>query len=481
VKIRVGASTDVGRQRERNEDSFLSVPPLYAVADGMGGHRGGNVASSLAVRVLSQVAQPGNWQQLAEQVRQANRAILDAARDDRSLSGMGTTLTAAFMEGEDLHLAHVGDSRAYLLRGGELTQLSEDHTLVHRMVQEGKITEEEAEHHPQRSILIRALGVEDPVEVDESVVAVREGDRILLCSDGLYSMVDDGAMRETLAATPDPQEACERLVEMANAAGGMDNITVLVLDFVAGEGVDMLAASNGMPAGEAGEAGGDVAAGSTKQVAIPTFQEAPAASPGPAPTPAPAPAPAAGAEAPAAAAPPPPAGSTEPRTRRPDDTFVGTFPPAAPAAAGPQGAFEPSAPSQPFTRGGAPRKRKRHVVRWIAAVLALAVLAFVGVRLFADTRWFVSEENGQVAVFRGIPAEFLGQIHMYGLVEVCADLPAAQAEKLHGLGDLPSGHTVDGEDGARALIARIRTELAAKGGGTTTGGKQGAGKSQFCG
>ena len=166
MKVRVGASTDVGKARERNEDSFLSAPPLYAVADGMGGHRGGNVASSLAMRVISEIAQPGNWGQLSEQVREANRAILDQARGDRTLSGMGTTITAAFMDQDELHLAHVGDSRAYLLRGGEFSLLTEDHTLVHRMVQEGKITAEEAEHHPQRSILIRALGVEDPVEVD---------------------------------------------------------------------------------------------------------------------------------------------------------------------------------------------------------------------------------------------------------------------------------------------------------------------------
>src|SRR5919197_6094627 len=240
MKLRVGAYTDVGRARERNEDSFLSAPPLYAVADGMGGHRGGNVASSLALKVLAEIAQPGNWRQLVEQVREANRAILDQARRDRTLSGMGTTVTAAFMDNSEVHLAHVGDSRGYLIRGGEISQITEDHTLVHRMVQEGKISPSEAEHHPQRSIVVRALGVEDPVEVDELTVAVKEGDHILLCSDGLYSMVPDKQIKDVLLSTQDPQQACDQLVEMANEGGGLDNITVVILEFEPGDGVEVL-------------------------------------------------------------------------------------------------------------------------------------------------------------------------------------------------------------------------------------------------
>ena len=246
MKVRVGASTDVGRARERNEDAYLSSPPLYAVADGLGGHRGGDVASTLALRVLAEIAKPGMWGQLSEQIREANRAILEQARDDRALSGMGTTITAAFMDEDELHLAHVGDSRAYLLRSGELSPLTEDHTLVRRMVQEGKISPQEAEHHPQRNIVVRALGVDDPVEVDEITVAVQKGDRVLLCSDGLYSMVPDDRIQRTLESTPDPQEATAALVDQANDAGGLDNITVVILHFDEGDGVEILASDPGV-------------------------------------------------------------------------------------------------------------------------------------------------------------------------------------------------------------------------------------------
>src|SRR5437667_12833155 len=130
MKVVVGAATDVGRARERNEDSYLAMPPVYVVADGMGGHRGGNVASSLAMEVMSTVADGGDWRGLAEQVRQANRAILERSRGDRSLAGMGTTITATYLEGNQVHLAQVGDSRAYLLRDGRLGQITTDHTLV---------------------------------------------------------------------------------------------------------------------------------------------------------------------------------------------------------------------------------------------------------------------------------------------------------------------------------------------------------------
>jgi protein phosphatase len=169
---------------------------------------------------------------------------------------MGTTVTAAFADEEGLRLAHVGDSRAYLFREGELRLLTEDHTLVHRMVEEGKISAEEAGTHPQRSILTRALGVEDPVDVDEMTVEAQEGDRFVLCSDGLYSMVRDETIREILQTESDPQRAAEKLVDLANHAGGMDNITVIVLDFEAGEGVEgepgrtEAAEAGGLPDGE---------------------------------------------------------------------------------------------------------------------------------------------------------------------------------------------------------------------------------------
>jgi PPM family protein phosphatase len=230
MKVSVGAATDIGQVREGNEDSFLVVAPLYAVADGMGGHRGGEVASSLALETVQGMFERKEGS-LADQVVEANRAVFDRSQNDRSVSGMGTTLTAALVDGSRVHLVHVGDSRAYLLRGGELAQLTEDHTLVHRMVMEGEISQEEAETHPHRSILTRALGVDQSVQVDESDVEAAAGDRLLLCTDGLTGMVPEGQIREILLESADPQVAVEKLVKVANRAGGIDNITAVILDF----------------------------------------------------------------------------------------------------------------------------------------------------------------------------------------------------------------------------------------------------------
>jgi protein phosphatase len=226
MRARIGEATDIGLVRERNEDGYLVRPPLFAVADGMGGHRGGEVASRLALETLER---PGDAP-LAERVREANRVVYERSMLDRSVAGMGTTLTAAVLEGDRLRLAHVGDSRAYLLREGRLERLTEDHTMVHQMVRQGRLTEEEAAWHPYRSVLTRALGTEPDVPVDEAVVQVRPGDRVLLCTDGLTSMVEEARIGEVLRTTPDPQEAADRLVEAAIAAGGLDNVTVVVLD-----------------------------------------------------------------------------------------------------------------------------------------------------------------------------------------------------------------------------------------------------------
>jgi len=233
VRFNVGARTDVGRVREGNEDGYMVHEPLFAVADGMGGHQGGEVASRLALETLEPVAQGGDSEptsRLAEVVREANRELLHAASQDPQLAGMGTTLTAFITRGDEIHLAHVGDSRAYLLREGELRQLTEDHTVVQRLVDEGRISPEEAEIHPQRSILTRALGVDDDVRVDEAMIEVRPGDRILLCSDGLTGMVPEEDMRRILSEHRDPQEAADALVDAANEAGGQDNITAVVVD-----------------------------------------------------------------------------------------------------------------------------------------------------------------------------------------------------------------------------------------------------------
>jgi PPM family protein phosphatase len=228
VNIRVGAATDIGLVREGNEDYYLVEEPLFAIADGMGGHRGGEVASRLAIETIGALFQRGQGG-LAEQVQEANRAVFERSSSDRDVAGMGTTLTAALLEGDRLRLAHVGDSRAYLLRDGELRMLTEDHTLVHQMVRQGEITEAEAERHPQRSIVTRALGMDATVTVDEAVVDLRAGDRLLICSDGLTSMVGDEAIAARLGRETDPQRAAEALVAEANTGGGVDNTTVIVV------------------------------------------------------------------------------------------------------------------------------------------------------------------------------------------------------------------------------------------------------------
>jgi serine/threonine protein phosphatase PrpC len=231
VRIRTGAATDVGRVREGNEDAFLVTDRFVAVADGMGGHLGGEVASNLALDVFSALTER-NEGDLTSRIVEANRAVLERSRRDREVSGMGTTFTVIAFEGGVGRLAHVGDSRAYRFRGGELVALTEDHTLVRRMVNAGEITEEEARAHPQRSVVTRALGADPDVDVDEGQLDLRAGDRYLLCSDGLTGMVREEDIAAVLAEVDDPDAAARRLVDAANANGGHDNITVVIADVV---------------------------------------------------------------------------------------------------------------------------------------------------------------------------------------------------------------------------------------------------------
>jgi PPM family protein phosphatase len=234
MRVVVGVATDIGRVRERNEDSYLVEPPLYAVADGMGGARGGAVASSLALDRLEEQFRSGKGS-LAELIRSANRAVFERSISDRKVSGMGTTLTAATVDDEGAHLGHVGDSRAYLLRAGALRQLTDDHTLVNRMVKAGEITPQEAGTHPHRNVLTRSVGTEPEVDVDVEDVPLIDADRLLLCSDGLTGMVTEPQIQAILEAAPDPQDAADRLIKAANRAGGIDNTTVVILDIHEGD------------------------------------------------------------------------------------------------------------------------------------------------------------------------------------------------------------------------------------------------------
>jgi len=365
MRVTAAAATDIGLVREGNEDSYLTEEPLFAVADGMGGHRGGEVASQLAVETLEKRFKQGAGD-LPDQVQEANRVVFERSVVDEKVAGMGTTLTAALVEGDRVRLAHVGDSRAYLLRDGDLRLLTEDHTLVHRMVTEGEISKEEAETHPQRSVLTRALGVDNVVDVDDDTVQVRPGDRLLLCTDGLTSMVSEQAIEEALRGVPDPQEAARRLVHLANEGGGTDNTTVVVLDF-----------------------SDDAVAGRPEEEPTPSSEAI-----APAPTGRPA------------------------RSRR-------RFP--------------------------------RKLLVWIGIIVALAVVALVGLRLYLDSQWYVGVSNGHVAIFRGIPTEVAGfELHH---VVVQTTISAEKAESLAFFQDLGDGITAEDRDGASAIVERIRQDV----------------------
>ena len=237
MKLKWGATTDVGMVRQQNEDAFHAEENLYIVADGMGGHNAGEVASALAVSTVRSGARMGirTPDQFRELVQQANTAIYTASLDDSTQSGMGTTLTAAaVVPGEEprILIANVGDSRTYLFRGGALTRLSVDHSYVQELVNEGIITPEEARVHPRRNIVTRAMGIDRFVQVDVFSHLVRTGDRLVLCSDGLVDEVADVDIARILTEHSDPQETAEALVLVANANGGRDNTTVIVLDIL---------------------------------------------------------------------------------------------------------------------------------------------------------------------------------------------------------------------------------------------------------
>ena len=350
--------TDVGRQRTANEDSLVVQPPLFAVADGMGGAKAGEVASAVAVQAVEGARESGEpaEAQLAEIVRDANRRIYDLAVADESRRGMGTTLTLAKVHGDEVSLAHVGDSRAYRLRDGELSQLTRDHSLVAELERSGQITPEAAEHHPQRSIITRALGPEPDVEVDKYTLAGRDGDVFLICSDGLTSMISDDEVGSILRSASTLDEAADALVRAANQSGGKDNITVIL--FRLGEGD---------PAGQ-----------------------------------------------PATTERPPSAEDTVVGLKA-DELRAAASAPAEPAADATiiQRRAEPVAPAPERPRRRSRRGRGRFALR---VILGLAVLAAVVGGLYALSRqvYFVgTNDAGLVTVYRGIPYELPLGVNLY--------------------------------------------------------------------
>ena len=232
--MRLGESagrTDPGRIRRRNEDAFVLDPPLFAVADGMGGAQAGEVASRLAAAAFREYHEADGLapdERVQAIIQEANRRIYERARADSDASGMGTTVTAALLIGGRVTVGHVGDSRAYRIRNGQLEQLTEDHSLVGDLMRSGRLTPEEADAHPQRSVITRALGTDPDVDVDTSTVDVQPGDLFLLCSDGLTTMVADADILGILAAAPTLDDAARELVRAANTGGGEDNVTVVL-------------------------------------------------------------------------------------------------------------------------------------------------------------------------------------------------------------------------------------------------------------
>jgi protein phosphatase len=225
------AATDPGRRRRRNEDAYVVQPPLFAVADGMGGAQAGEIASRIAASVLRAAGPEAGEDAVVGLIQEANRQVYEAAASDEAHAGMGTTMTAALVEGDTVRIGHVGDSRAYRVRDGALEQLTDDHSLVAELVRSGRLSPEEADVHPQRSVITRVLGTDPEVDVDTFEVEAQPGDVFMICSDGLTSMVDDASILDVVERNRSSLDRAARaLVDAANKGGGEDNITVIVFE-----------------------------------------------------------------------------------------------------------------------------------------------------------------------------------------------------------------------------------------------------------
>jgi serine/threonine protein phosphatase PrpC len=382
--VEQAGSTDVGRQRDTNEDALLVSPPFFAVADGMGGAKAGEVASQLATDSFAEEGGEESPEgRLAGIARDANRRIYELASKDESRRGMGTTLTAAMVGGRDVTIGHVGDSRAYRLREGRLEQLTKDHSLVAELERRGEITAEAAESHPQRSIITRALGPEPDVEVDTYTVPGKPADVYLLCSDGLTSMVSDDEVATILRGAASLDEAAQALVRAANQSGGKDNITV-VLFRLEDDGAD------GDDAEDPGPASEDTLAGEVKAEQL-------------------------GVGVPPATAPP---------------TATSQPPEPTPVRAKRRGRRK----SQPRAAG---RSLRRGIVK---TAVALVLLAGVVAGLYALSRqvYFVgTNDAGLVTLYRGVPYDLPLGVHLYRQ-EYASGVPARAippARRKHVIGN----------------------------------------------
>ncbi|MFD7860878.1 Stp1/IreP family PP2C-type Ser/Thr phosphatase [Streptomyces sp. NPDC059783] len=372
LSLRFAAGSHKGMIREGNEDSGYAGPRLLAIADGMGGQAAGEVASSEVISTLVQLDDdvPGSdiLTSLGTAAQQANHQLRLMVQEDPQLEGMGTTLTALLWTGQRLGLVHVGDSRAYLLRDGVLTQITQDHTWVQRLVDEGRITEEEATTHPQRSLLMRAVGTSDHVEPDLSIREVRAGDRYLICSDGLSGVVSHQTLEETLASYQGPQETIQELIQLALRGGGPDNITCIVADVLDVDSNDTMAGQlNDTPV-----VVGAVAENQSSQLNDGGAMQTPAGR-------------AAGLGRPV----PPPAGSFGPPGSG-DDAGYGAMP---------NGSFD-AYTDDDFVKPGGRKWLKRSL--YIALALAVIGGGVYGGYRWTQTQFYVGTKNDNVALYRGI-------------------------------------------------------------------------------
>ncbi len=390
VTFKWGACSEIGLVRQVNEDSKLTEPPLFAVADGMGGHASGDVASAIAVEVLE--AELRKSDSIADAVHNANKAIFQRAAKEPDLTGMGTTLTAMWADERSAQIAHVGDSRAYLLRDGHLSRLTTDHTVVNRLVQQGRIMPEDADRHPQRSYLERALGVDPEVEVDVHVLDMLPGDRVLLCSDGLFGMIDDDLIQNVMTMETSPQRAAERLCEEAVHAGGNDNVTTVIVDF---------------PDPDSSPTPGST----TRSFTTPAHASGPTATG--------------------------PLGGANPTSP------VQTVTPPAPA---------PSPIRSSSTSGPRQEPRGSRLLLWVAvAVVVLGGGAFLA-NMSIKGSWYVGVDSGQVAVFNGVPGKVAG--FELGELKNRTELQADTLPDLYQ-GRLEEGIKANSRTDARAIVADL--------------------------
>lgn len=425
LSFTVCAGSDVGRVRTGNEDSFYAGETVIAVADGMGGHAGGEIASSRALGPIERLegrtypSAEGASSALAEAIAEANNLVLDHGEANPELSGMGTTLTAAMVREGRLHVAHVGDSRAYLLRGGELTQLTSDHTLVEQMVRDGQISRDEAAVHPHRSVLTRAIGVERAIEVDTlAPLPLQPGDQVLLCSDGLTGPLSEDELVRALSEHSDGDAAVRTLIDAANAAGGPDNITVVLLR-VGQDGNDDLPS----PPGSA-----SVARNSTARLDQPGD----------------------GGEEPAAEPTDVRAISTSPATGTDDSNWAHQF-----SRYGQRQGADGGGGDAGMYASRSSRRLPRLVAGVVAVVLLLGLLIGGGYALLSRA-YFVGVADGEIAIFQGIPQSVLGVDLHWSLEET--DLPVDELPD-HTQRRLREGVTATSFAEARQVVDRYERTI----------------------